>query len=495
MKAAPLRWPVDYARLQYELRSAPSLRLLQKETAPLIVSFLYQQFKRANRIIIPAAELTDQLELLLEELNAGERGLYPRPAHAYLKQWCDEDHRLLRQYYAPGSDDPVFELTPDAEQAISWIEDLQKVEFVGTESRFLRIFELLEEIVGRGSQNAQVRLSQLEAQKAAIEREIASISATGAVEQLSKTQLKERFLEANDTTRRLLADFRAVEQNFRSIAADVQRAQLEQGTQKGAVVGHVLDADAALKESDQGRSFYAFWEFLRSPARQDALRDLLLAVYALPNLGDMRDEYGLLRRLKSNLLDASEKIILSNHRLADQLRRMLDERNLAEGRRVRELIGAIKQAAARVIPAPRADDAFLELEGEPDVSMPMEKPLWEPSAPPSFAGHSVALADDSPDAADLSRLYSQFYIDEERLRQRVAAMLETRNQVTLAEVAAHYPITQGLAEVIGYVQLAAHSAGQIDGERTELLRIWHHGDDERTAELSIPLVTFHAGDR
>jgi hypothetical protein len=64
---------MDYARLQYEWRSAPSLRLLQKETAPLIVSFFYQQFKRANRIVIPAAELTDQLELLLEELNAALR--------------------------------------------------------------------------------------------------------------------------------------------------------------------------------------------------------------------------------------------------------------------------------------------------------------------------------------------------------------------------------------------------------------------------------------
>lgn len=457
---------MDYARLQYKLHSAPSLRLLQKETAPLIVSFLHRQFKRANRIVIPAAELIDQLEVMLEELNASEPGLYPRPAQAYLKQWCDEDHRLLRQYYAPGSDDPVFELTPDAEQAIGWIEDLQKVEFVGTVSRFLRIFELLEEIVGRGSQNAQARLEQLEAQKAAIEREIASIRQTGTVEQLSTTQLKERFLEANDTARRLLADFRAVEQNFRTIAADVQRAQLEQGTQKGAVVGHVLDADAALKESDQGRSFYAFWEFLRSPTRQDMLRDLLLAVYTLPELGDIRDEYGLLRRLKSNLLEASEKIIQSNHRLADQLRRMLDERNLAEGRRVRELIGAIKHGAARAITDPPTDDAFLELEGEPNVRMPMEKALWEPSTPPNFSGHSIARADDDPDAADLSRLYSQFYIDEERLRQQVAALLETRSQVTLAEVAARYSITQGLAEVISYVQLAACSTRRFRSRRS-----------------------------
>ena len=482
---------MDYARLQHEFRAAPSLRLIQKDTAPLIVSFLYRQFKLANRLVIPAAELTDQLEGLLEELNASEPDRYPRSAHAYLKQWCDEDHRLLRQYYAPGSDDPVFELTPDAEQAIGWIEDRQKVEFVGTESRLLRIFELLEEIVGRGSQNAEVRLAQLEAQKATIEREIASIHATGAVEQLSATQLKERFLEANDTARRLLADFRTVEQNFRSIAAEVQRAQLEQSLQKGAVVRRVLDADTALKESDQGRSFYAFWEFLRSPTRQDVLRDRLLAVYALPELGAMHNEYGLLRRLKSNLLDASEKIIQSNHRLADQLRRMLDEQNVAEGRRVRELIGAIKQAAACLITAPPTDEAWLELEGAPEVRMPMARPLWEASVPVRFAGQPIALAENDLDTADLSRLYHQFYVDEERLRQRVATLLTTRNRVTLAEVVRHYPITQGLAEVIGYVQLAAHSAAQINGDQTEMLPIQYDDDHAPTAELLVPLVTFH----
>lgn len=481
---------MDYARLQYELRTTPSLRLLQKESAPLIVSFLHQQFKRTNRLVIAARDLTEQLDATLDELNATTPGLYPRTASAYLKQWCDDDHRLLRQYYAPGGDDPVYELSPDAEKAIGWFEELQKVEFVGTESRFLRIFDLLEEIVGRGGTDAQVRLAQLEQQQAAIAAEIGQIQRTGSVARFNETQLKERFLEANDNARRLLADFRAVEQNFRAIAFDVQKAQLEHGMQKGTVVGRVLDADAALKDSDQGRSFYAFWEFLRSPSRQDMLRDLLLAVYALPDLGDMRDEHGLLRRLKSNLLEASEKIVQSNHRLAEQLRKMLDERNLAEGRRVRELVGAIKQAAARVIANPPAGDDFLELEGEPEVGMPMEKTLWEPNAPPNFADHRIALAENALDTADLTRLYSQFHVDENLLRDQIAMLLTTRNQVTMGEVVARYPIARGLAEVIGYMQLATRGEGIIDNTQTEALRL--PNVDAAGMTLTVPLVIFQS---
>ena len=200
---------------------------------------------------------------------------YRRPAQIYLKTWGDENHQFLRSYYETGSDDPVFELTADTEKAITWLEDLNKSDFVGTESRFLRVFELLEDIVDKSSEDVQMRLAQLEKQKEAIQREIDRIKQTGEIQTYSATQIKERFLEANDVARRLLADFREIEQNFRDLARTVQEEQLKEDTRKGAIVAHVLDAEQTLQESDQGRSFYAFWNFLMSPSKQDELRRLL----------------------------------------------------------------------------------------------------------------------------------------------------------------------------------------------------------------------------
>ncbi len=190
----------------------------------------------------------------------------------------------MRRYYETGSDDPVYELTPDTERAIAWIEELQKSDFVGTESRFLRIFDLLQEIVTYGTEDVEVRLAQLEKEKAQLQAQIDAIKATGQIEQYSQTQIKERFFEANDVARRLLADFREVEENFRTIARQVQEQQLALEARKGQIVRHVLEADSALKESDQGRSFYAFWEFLISSQRQEELQELLTAVYQLPDL-------------------------------------------------------------------------------------------------------------------------------------------------------------------------------------------------------------------
>ena len=75
------------------------------------------------------------------------------------------------------------------------------------------------------------------------------------------TRLKERFFEVCNGARQLLRDFRLVEERFRGIARALQQAQLQSNAQKGALVAYVLDADAELKSSDQGRSFYTFGIF------------------------------------------------------------------------------------------------------------------------------------------------------------------------------------------------------------------------------------------
>ncbi|MHC5721005.1 MAG: DUF3375 family protein, partial [Nostoc sp.] len=90
--------------------------------------------------------------------------IYPdfatRSPQEYLNEWCDE--QLLRKTFN-SSDDPVFTLTPAAEKAIAWLEDLKRQEeFVGTESRFLQIFSLLKEIRDRSTTDIETRIIQLE---------------------------------------------------------------------------------------------------------------------------------------------------------------------------------------------------------------------------------------------------------------------------------------------------------------------------------------------
>lgn len=448
---------MDHDQLAFDLRNAPSLKLLRRDNAALIISFLYRAFKSAQAVSLPLSEITDRLDAYLETLNEDHPGLYALSAAAYLRQWSSDDYQLLR-IITRGNDDPTVELTAEAERAIGWVEERYRREFVSTESRLRSIVRLLEEIVDRSTADVPARLRQLEAQRDAIQQEIDAIRASGEVPQASSTEIKERFLLASELARQMRRDFAEVEQNFRAIARALQERQLQPGARKGELVGYMLDADAELRESDQGRSFYAFWEFLMSPARQDTLADLLTAIYRLPALDELAPDHPLLRRLTRALIDAGEKIVQSNYRLAEQVRRLLDDRTLAESRRAAELITAIKQQALRHAERPPAADPFITLEGPPEVQLVMERPLWAPRAAVQIDVQPILEASGDLGLEQLHMLYRQFYVDESLLRRRIETLLEAQPSCTLSEVLEHFPAQKGLAEVIGYLVIAAGDA-------------------------------------
>lgn len=483
---------MQHDQLVHDLRNAVSIRLLTNPLAPLILGFLNHAFKQPGRVTVPHSELLDQLEHYLEAARELEPARYPGEPAAYLRQWCDEEHRFLRRYHEPGRDDPVYELNADSERALGWVQELRKREFVGTESRFLRIFTLLHEMVEMSTTDPETRLRQLEARQAELQAQIDAIRASGQVEAFTVTQIKERFADANATARRLVADFREVEENFRTLARDVQKQQAQPGLSKGQIVGYVLDADAALKESDQGRSFYSFWQFLVSPTKQEELQELLERVYALPGLPVDGDEAAALAQLKRRLLDAGARIVESNRQLAERVRKVLDEQRTGEARRVQELLLAIMQAAHQIDPlavdAALAGSPFLSVTGAPGVTMPMERQLWRPAARTEFAGLDLNGEDSEEEVLDWSKLFAYPFVDEARLGRNLEIVLQDSSAVTLPEVLARFPIQHGLAELVTYLSIAAkHKQHRIQPELRDAVTLTL-GDRQRI--VRIPRIVF-----
>jgi hypothetical protein len=447
---------LDEDRLAWDLQHAPSVKLLKAEHAALIIGFLYNQFKVAQRVTIPLAELVEQLDGYLESLNEHEPGRYARTAQAYINEWADPQHQFLRIAVSSASSVPMVELTADTERAIGWLEDMQMRRTIGTESRFLLIVQMLRDIVQNSTDDPEERLKQLELQRDDLDRQINQLYETAQVDTLyTPTQLRERFFEASSMARQLLRDFRLVEERFRDMARDLQQAQLQPGISKGMLVEQVLDADAQLKESDQGRSFYSFWEFLISPAQNEELKSLLAQVVALPELYSALGEDYLLPRLPGYLVEAGEKIVYSNTRLAEQLRRLLDEQTQAENRRAQELIQEITRMAYSLKQQIPEHIALLELEGASEVQMVMERPFWEPSAIPTFDQQPDMISEEDLADVDLTGLYDQFSIDEEELASHIETLLEQQPQIRLSEVLEYYPAEKGLAEILAYCVIAA----------------------------------------
>ncbi|MFB2894988.1 DUF3375 domain-containing protein [Aerosakkonemataceae cyanobacterium BLCC-F50] len=447
---------MEYENIKYELKTSAALKLLRSQNAALIISFLYKQFKVTQRVSVAQSELETKLEDYLDCLQDIEPESYPRSPKEYLSEWCDD--RLLRKTFDSG-DEPIFTLTPEAEKAIAWLEDLQKRdEFIGTESRFLQIFDLLKEIQDRSTTDVETRIAQLERDRDRIQQEIDQIRQTGVVEPYNTTQLQERFLLANKVTRQLIADFREIEQNFRNLTRKIQEAQLEKDTRKGMVLGRVLDAEQELKESDQGKSFYAFWNFLISDSKRQELKSMIQKVYQLEELQPLTQENRLLHRIERSLLDAGEYIVQSNHRLTEKLRQILDERNLQENRRVAELITEVQHLALKVAEDAPTEPDFWTLEGDPSVHLVMERPLHqlEETEVPTFSLDFTDLSDITLDE-EIAELYQQFYVDEDLLAKQIDQILEHCSTITLTDLIQLYRVTQGLPEIVAYLAIATES--------------------------------------
>jgi len=476
---------MDYAQLLALRQRHPAWRLLRADHAPLIASFLQQAFVAPNRRSLDARSLASLLEDRLYSLNQeADEPLFPRSASAYLDEWADNANGWLRKFYPPGNDEAHFELTPASEKAIEWLASLGKRQFVGTESRLLSIFELLRQMVQGSETDPQARILELEKRKAALDEEIARIRA-GDVALMDDTRVRERFLEVDASSRSLLADFRQVEQNFRDLDRQVRERIATWGGGKGELLAEIFGERDAISDSDQGRSFRAFWEFLMSPARQEELSELLHKAFALAPVQSLEPDRRLLR-VHYDWLEAGEMAQRTVARLSEQLRRYLDDQAWLENRRIMHLLRDIETRALAV----REQPPNAELAGigaaAPELTLPLARPLYSPRLRPKI--ETLVLLE-GEDESGGEALFNQFHVDKARLLEQIRQALRQRPRISLGELLETYPMQHGLAELVAYLDLAASDRHCAFDENQPQLVQWQDASGT-LRRASIPLIVF-----
>jgi hypothetical protein len=433
----------------------PTWRLLCADHAPFIISFLFRTFVAEPRRQVPEGDLRNRVDdhLFAARTGAGENS-YRRTAAEYIAEWSTDACGWLRASYLPGNDEPVYDLTPAAERAIDWLSGLRSRSFVGTESSLLTIVTLLREIRDGSEANPEIRLRDLEQRKEAIEAEIAQVRA-GHLPVMSDVTVRDRFQLVVSTARSLLSDLRAVEQNFRHLDRETRTRIAQWDGSKGTLLSEILAHRDDIAESDQGRSFRAFWDFLMSPRRQEEFDALLQAVLSLPAVKPSEADPRL-QSIRYDWLGAGEHAQRTVARLSEQLRRFLDDRAALENRRISQLISAIERHAAAVRESP-PEGELMAIDGlTPEFSLPCDRPLFTPPLTVRFAAGKALIGVSD---ADAGVLYDQVFIDPEELATKVRTTLGEAEAVDLPTVLDRHPLVEGLAELIGYVRLAG------DGDR------------------------------
>jgi len=479
---------LDYTTLDQLRQNHPAWRLLNSPHAPLVASFLQRVFIAPNIRVMGQADLAEALEdelfALRERLGAET---FPKTALDYLNDWAAADKSWLRKFYNHGSDEPQFDLTPSTEKAIAWLKTLAERSFVGTESRLLTLFELLKQMSEGSETDPEARIAELHKRRDEIDAEIARVL-TGDIPLLDDTALKDRFQQFIQLARELLTDFREVEHNFRGLDRRVrERIALWEGS-KGALLEDIMGERDAITDSDQGRSFRAFWDFLMSSSRQEELSALLEHVLALPPVAELKPD-ARTRRVHYDWLEAGEHTQRTVARLSQQLRRFLDDQAWLENRRIMDILHGIEAKALALRESPPglimgiADTAA-------DIELPMERPLYTPTIKPLIADTELESGDADMDS---TALYSQIIIDKTQLVRHIRHALQDRTQVTLHELCELQPLQHGLAELVAYLQLASDTFKTVVDEDSVDTIVWKHaGTDslEYMKQARLPRVIF-----
>lgn len=477
---------IDYDYLISLRRNNPAWRLLCADSAPLIISFLNSVFIEPNVREISEADLKEKLEdelYRLRELNGEE--CFPRTAQDYIREWAEYDKGWLRRFYRNEGDEPYIDLTPSVEKVVSWVKSLERSMFVGTESRLKIIFELLRQLTEETDEDRGARIKTLENRRDEIDAEIERIKSGGEY-LLDDIAIRDRFQQFSVMARDLLSDFREVEFNFRALDREVRKRLAVSTSGKGEMLDDILGRSNSIEESEQGRSFLSFMEFLLSPSRQDELNLMLEKIFRMETIAE-NDYDKRLERITDAWLDASGHAMVTMRMISAQLRQFLDGKVWFENRRISELIQNIMHITAR--PAPAMNNIYTEID-EPgiDIELQMERPMFAPPEKSVFLSDGIEISDDS---ADENVLFDLFYIDTARLLENIRKTLNGRKQASLGEVVSMFPITRGLAEIVAYMDIAVGSSDAFFDEEAEEYISWisESGIEKRAVLPRIIFIT------
>jgi hypothetical protein len=441
---------MTYDYLQNLKNNHLSIQLLNANNFSMIVGFFHHAFKSKKTQSLKETEILNLLDDYLYAINeAYEEPKFPKLAKDYLDDFVSQDSNYLRKYYGYESDEPIYELMPDIEKLLTWINGLKKQEFVATESKLKIIMTLLKELEFETNLSDKERIESLEQEKRVIDQKIEAIK-QHEDRRFDSRKIKEQFMQIQTTSSELLSDFREIEHNFRNLNQEAKRAIASTQSNKSEVLEKIFEIEDAIRQSNQGESFYAFWDFLMDTEQIEHLDRLLGNLYLLEDIQAL-DKDRNLENLTYNLLSGGENAHKVLAKLVEQLRRFIDDRVWVENRRVLELAQNIEQKAMSIKEkAPSLREFFMINGVKISVESIASKTLFRPMVKEEFS-HAVK---EEIIEVDLSKLYAQVYVDELLLKQNIQKLLQKKSQFSLKELNKVYPIAKGISELVVYLKLA-----------------------------------------
>ncbi|MBO9595760.1 MAG: DUF3375 domain-containing protein [Niabella sp.] len=483
-------------QIAFLINASPALQMLRLRNAGWVLPFLYSVFKENRRMVIREDQL---VPLLAETLGAHADGTEDweearidfgedeeSRSRKYLLSWVQK--RILQDF--PDTEGNTnYQLSAHTEKVFQWMQNLQLGQHhVGTESRFKMLFSSLRDMVENTEDDRERKLQILKDRKAEIDKEIKALELGVAPQRYNNAQVQERLDLFIKLCYELIGDFREVEDNFKQIHRSIVEQHTRAEQNKGAIVGFAFESYDALRSSNQGKSFYAFWDFLISRSGQEEWRQLTEQLLSLLDDRQLEADTDFLQNIKSFLLEQGRSVYDANDRMAEKLSRIITEKEIARHRRLRQQIGGIKELIFELMEEEPVA-AGLVLDEPSDIRMVMDRSLTlEAKKTAGALKQPAAAVEKIADIDRFNRLLNTSFIDKKQLWKKVEQVLEHKQTATLKEIIEATKLEHGLAEVISYYSFLKEKSKkvQVVGNAVELIPL--NGNADKFVE--VPYLLF-----
>lgn len=463
---------MDINQLVQTLNNSPSVKLLKMRSAEFFLAFVTSVFDEQmaigeeklqmlleNRLDNQREDITDE-DINIETLGESNE----TKAKRLIKEWTDKG---LFANYQNEDGEIIYELSSHTSKVIDWVTSLKKEEYIGTESKFKTLFSQLKDLVEFSNEDREKRLELLRQKKEDIERQIESLEMGEEIEVYEDYQIEPRYNSLNKLAKELLSDFKEVDDNFKKIIKQIYKRQTENEGKKD-ILNYIFDAYAELKDSQQGKSFYAFWEFLLSSELQkewDELTDLLYKTLDKRNI-DSKDKF--LKEMKKHLFDAGEKVSKTNDRMSEKLSLIIRNNGNSDTQATKQVINDIKKMLLNTAQNKERNNTSLNYDVI-ELNLPTERQLnLTPKQEVEYNNIPTEADLDINELERIDKLYNYHQIDRRILRKRIDIILRENTQTTLAEVIEqNNGIEKGLSELFGYIAILKEYKTIVSDNRTQ----------------------------
>ena len=460
-----------------------SIKLINSDNFAMMVGFFHFVFVKNKHISVNQTTILNYLEDFLYDINQSYPDAYPKTPKSYLDDFVNDANGYLKKYH--GSDDEaIYELTPYTQKVFEIVESLEKKEFVGSRTKFNVIFELLEELEFETNFSDEQRIEALKKQKQEIDTQIEKIKNKSDL-RFDESRIKEHFMLIVEQSRKLKYDFSQIEYNFKELNQKAMQEIASSYESKERVLGSIFDVEDTIRKSDQGKSFFAFWQLLSDSHKNEKLSTMLENLYKINTIKEY-DKEQTLKNLKFELLLNADKITKVSSKLIEQLRRFIDDRVWVENKKILELCKSIEKNALEVKSnTPKKRDFTKIDETKLSLGSPFGKSLYT-------IKHKTQLQSQLKEEiveVDMESFYEIFFVDEEQLKHNINYFLQIQPQCTLEEIVQKFPITKGVSELVAYLSIAKNSSdARVDLQQQVMLEI----TDEHavTKRVKIPKIIF-----